>query len=326
MEMFSANVDLDTIDLSSNKLRQVTFLLKHLGKLQVLNLRNNLIHILDEISMSHLDSIYDIPRHNDSYPSLILMGNNLSCSTCDANTFIKWLLGTKILNITSQNLTCTNENGKQTTIEQSTLGLLKKVCYFTFHNAIICVSVAFISVIMAIASVKACKIWHRYEVIQRLRVGNNQYRHAALLVYHEDDTSFVKGSLVKGLKDKLRSVTNIENENLIKESEDVEPGHSFGTELGDVVNRSSVVIAVASSLFCEDHRYSRIIEEALEIGKPIILFLIDGSGIDRKNMTSVMKQLLRVKPRFVWKIETDGQRKMKTTWRNVCNTILDYIK
>ncbi|XP_053390792.1 toll-like receptor 7 [Mercenaria mercenaria] len=321
MKMFGTNVDLEIIDLSSNKLRQVTFSLKYLGKLQVLILRNNLIHILDETSISHLDSIY---RHNDSYLTLILMGNNLSCSICDAKTFIKWLLHTKIVNITSQNLTCTIGDGEQTAIELSTLDLLQNVCYFVFYNVIICLSVTFISVLTAFASVKACKQWYRDQAIKRLQDGHGKYEYAVLLVYHHDDNTFVEHYVVRQLEKEIKNITNIRTRNLITKSEEVKPSDTFIAALERVVHTATVVIAIMSRNFLEDPILKIFIEGVRDTGKPIICFLkTERPGLDREKLTPGMRQLLRTRPKFIWREENE-EYIMWSTWENICNTILDY--
>ncbi|XP_053378065.1 toll-like receptor 5 [Mercenaria mercenaria] len=323
MKMFGSNVDLEIIDLSSNKLRQVTFLLKHLENLQVLDLRNNFIHILDETSISLLDSIYHIPRHNGSYSAVYLKGNNMSCSTCDAKTFIKWLLDTNIVNITSQNLTCSNEDGKQITIEQSTLDLLQDLCYFELCNVVICLSVTVLSVLTAFGSVKACKKWHRGKVIKRLQDGHGKYKYAALLVYHHDDNTFVEDYVAGPLETEIKNVKNI-TRNLIAKSEDVCPGHNFISELNEVINTTPVVIAIVSRNVFDDAIFSVVIEGARDNGKPIIFFLkIEPSGLDREKLTPGVRQLLKIKPKFVWR-QKNEEYIMESTWQNICTTILDY--
>ncbi|XP_060554647.1 uncharacterized protein LOC132715632 [Ruditapes philippinarum] len=103
--LFTENRDLELIDFSHNELEQVTFTLKHLYKLKVLNLQYNRIKLLSSLSINNLNSIY-ITLGNTTW-TLDLGNNPISCSNCEAKQFIYWLTHTNSVSISTTNLACT---------------------------------------------------------------------------------------------------------------------------------------------------------------------------------------------------------------------------
>lgn len=133
-ELFEYAKSFEIIDLSNNKLQQVTFTLNYLDNLQVLNLQGNDIHILVSTSIAHLNSISQVNDNQRPKSTVILEDNPISCSGCKATHFLQFLLSTKLIDLDSQNLKCFAENGKQQTINNNAIKIVQNICNRNNHS------------------------------------------------------------------------------------------------------------------------------------------------------------------------------------------------
>ncbi|XP_060564377.1 toll-like receptor 4 [Ruditapes philippinarum] len=345
--MFSNNSALEFIDLSSNKLQQVTFSLEHLCKLKTLDLRNNLIHILNDLSIDRLNSIPDSSYHKKKNATVILASNSISCSTCNAKHFIQWILTTNYVNITSQNLKCLDNDGRKTEISEKTVQHLKHLCNLLLYIISSCSSaILFILIIVAFVYKLYKRRFlirqreHRYNVIERLRVGLHQYKYACYLVYSLEDSGneecdseqrymidsehfmnreFVENYFIAPLKRNLQHEIGAERQ-LVCCDEDSDGGRSdFDVFFNNLASSSSVVV-IASEKFFSNALYCWMLEQVIAQEKQIIFLIED--GIAHKLRKEETKRIFKNCKKFKWKIE-NGELILKTSWNEVCLAIFD---
>ncbi|XP_045188128.2 toll-like receptor 3 [Mercenaria mercenaria] len=120
--------NIEVIDLSNNRLNQVTFILNGLERLQILDLQNNRIKMLDKISINRLNFLWAGNKSNEFKAIIVLRSNPLSCSDCSTKSFIKWLTSQMSSALVKQNLTCTSENENKEIITEQTRSIVQKIC------------------------------------------------------------------------------------------------------------------------------------------------------------------------------------------------------
>ena len=99
-QTFLSNNLLENIDLSGNKLKQITFNISHLANLTSLNMRNNYIETLDLNSRNTLDKLYCIRKKqlstgNNASLLVDLRGNRFVCD-CRSINFLRWFVDSPI--------------------------------------------------------------------------------------------------------------------------------------------------------------------------------------------------------------------------------------
>ncbi|XP_045170933.2 toll-like receptor 1 [Mercenaria mercenaria] len=329
-DTFIQNYDLEKIDLSHNNLGQVTFTLQHLKKLKVLDLRNNRIKILNGISMNNLESMNTrVPKLGDIRTSVQLESNPISCSKCEAKTFISWLTSTKSVDIPTSNLRCITESGSTQNINYRTPELVQGIC--NKKTVIISIStsvglIAFIAVVTVTITYK-CKKWarnkaKRMKFLMNLHAGQGQYEFAAFLSHSSDDTDFVENYLLDKLNENLQLMTGIDRNLVCTGDAYLRPGFLILDEAARCIERASAFIVVVSDSYCTSAYCHNEIDLANRLNKPIIL-MIKGH-VDENLMMPTMKMLFKSNVRVLWTLE-NNEYILKTTWENVCASVLDLI-
>ncbi|CAC5392384.1 unnamed protein product [Mytilus coruscus] len=89
--IFKSQRKLEILDLSSNFLEKIDFQLSQLTNLSYLNLRNNLITLIDSHTIVEINVIADMSKNL----SINLLENRLVCP-CNSENFIKWICSTSV--------------------------------------------------------------------------------------------------------------------------------------------------------------------------------------------------------------------------------------
>ena len=111
-ETFLSNKALEKIDLSGNKLKQITFDLSHLTNLTNLNLRNNCIETLDFGSRKTLDKLHVYSsrkkQHStgNNFSLMVDLRNNRFVCDCRSMEFLKWFVDSPIFSSTKHLYHC----------------------------------------------------------------------------------------------------------------------------------------------------------------------------------------------------------------------------
>ncbi|XP_045184113.2 leucine-rich repeat-containing protein 15-like [Mercenaria mercenaria] len=136
---FLNNKLLTYLSLKGNILRQVTFETNHLERLQFLDLSDNLIHMLDELSMKRLNNL----MFSQANFRFRLEGKPVECS-CEGASFIKWIRKhSTYMSDRGTILNCTFE-GRVVDIDDKTVAKTHFMCVRT----LVYVSIAFTGVLV----------------------------------------------------------------------------------------------------------------------------------------------------------------------------------
>jgi Leucine-rich repeat (LRR) protein len=128
--MFQHNKGLIKIDLSFNQLEQLHFDLIDLHYLRVLDVSNNKIKVLDELSINNLNGV-PCAGSNISMVDhciVVMKSNPLLCSTCDCKLSIQWLVQSMESSLEQHALFCMSEDGALRKIDESVVKSIQRVC------------------------------------------------------------------------------------------------------------------------------------------------------------------------------------------------------
>ncbi|XP_060560331.1 toll-like receptor 4 [Ruditapes philippinarum] len=325
--LFTENRDLELIDFSHNELEQVTFTLKHLYKLKVLNLQYNRIKILSSLSINNLNSIFNT-LGNTTW-TLDLGDNPISCSNCEAKQFIYWLTHTNSVSISTANLACTTLKNTRRKIDTRTLDDVNNICKRTIMIISTTVSVGFTFIIVLIVIMviykrrkRANKRIKRGELVNRLQEGQGQNEFVAFLSYSSEDKDFVDNFLIDDFNETLQHMTGIDRNLICTGDLYLRPGFRILDEISLCIERASAFIVVVSDSYNSSPYCHNELDIAYRLQKPIVLF-IKGT-VDESLMTPVMKSLFNSNVRVLWTFKNQDYT-MMTSWQNVCSSLLDLI-
>ncbi|XP_053400757.1 toll-like receptor Tollo [Mercenaria mercenaria] len=326
---FEGNMHLEVIDLSSNWLKHVTFNLGTLKHLRELNLCNNNIVRLGQDSLNNLNNLLNFVNGTQEI-EITLLFNPISCAECGDRNSIDWILGAIKSNLTNTDLQCQQENGTKEEINKATLEKLQTLCRRKVHIKVSAITVGIVLLVIISLSViiyKRRKIMkhrkNKAEVLSRLRDGENAYEFVAFLGYSSDDENFVNTYVINQMNETLQQIIGI-NRNLICTGDKYfRPGRMVHDEIATCLERSCVMVVLISDLYCSSVYCRSEFDQAHIYGKPIVLMV--RGHVDEDMMSPAMKQLYRKNARVLWS-EENGEYVLKTTWENVCSSILDLIK
>lgn len=328
--IFKYNEDLVEIDLSDNKLQQVSFTLNQASELQRLLLNNNNIKILDSLSLQNLESI---PTNSLNYifpgtQQMSLYGNPLSCSVCRAKPFLQWLLSTHFVNASNQ-LSCKTEEEIMVKITETTLQDVEDICQ---RKLIIITSSILAGIFVLLLVVVTVFVLRRRRVkmkmknfnnaINLLRKGKGKYEFAVFLSYSSDDENFVTRYVLDQLQENLSKATNIRRKLICVGDFNLRPGFMVLDETIRCMNSCTLVVSVLSDNFCQSNYCNTELQQAYQLRKPVVL--IFKGKVDETVMTPMMKLLFQENVRVLF-TEIDGEYVLKNTWDNVCKSLLEVI-
>ncbi|XP_053372776.1 toll-like receptor 4 [Mercenaria mercenaria] len=330
MKMFENNKETEVVNLSNNKLEQVHFILTGLKKLRIVNLQGNQIHTLDQISTDILNGILDGKSTGEPRVTVILKSNPFSCSKCETKRFLSWLISANLVDVSSQTLKCSNEKGLVEKFTEETLDEIDEICErktiiisTTVSAGVIVLMLAVAFLIFYLQRKHKSKVQKRASIIDLLRKGEGSYEFVVFLSFSNDDEDFVNTYILNPLNENLQLMTGIDRELVCTGDRHFRPGFYVHNEAYRGLDTTSVMVVVASGNFCRSSYCQNELDQAYVKKKPIILMFIE--HIDREDMIPTMKELYQRNVRVLWTVE-NGEYKMKTTWNNVCTSILDLIQ
>ncbi|KAH3773547.1 hypothetical protein DPMN_174909 [Dreissena polymorpha] len=316
------------ISLSGNSISQITFNIKSMGEIEILDLSHNSITSLNQKSRDYISS-----NMSPNF-SVLLDGNPLSCAVCEDYEFIQWLLldSTPVHNI--QNLTCRNQTLENEQITDMTLNKLKKMCDEPLErrNLIIVSIVApvvslTVVVIVAVTISRCVKQMNNMRKIKKaeglLQRGTDAYEFAAFLAFCSNDEHFVYHHVKPNLEEALKSRLSTQRELVCIGDNHFNFGKAILDESVRCIRRSSLVICLLSDAFFMSDYCLTEFQQAHHMDKRIIFFV--KGQIDESMLTPGMEVLYRNQARVLWSEDDNREYIMKTTWDKVSDSIVELI-
>ncbi|XP_060552880.1 toll-like receptor 6 isoform X1 [Ruditapes philippinarum] len=319
--IFSHNTNLIILDLSYNKLTSISFKLKHLIKLQFLNLRNNDIYYIDGVELNTLKAfVTDFSKHRKIY-----LGNNPFICNCKSISFIKWLL-VYMTNTFNQSLTCSLNDNDVVVIYEA---VIKETEFSCIRSKIIIASVSTVASIIIFVSIgigfmyykkrKQKRKRQRNNFIEDFKLGNILEKYLCFVSYSSDDNEADVMHVCNLLKESLQELTQTNKEVLCVGNKQFNLGFPIVDEIIRCIKESCVGIFFVTTNSCQSQWCEMELREFYELHKPIILIFKEEIDIGTMSpiMLNVFRQYTRAKINII-----DGQIQMTPNLDQLSNSIL----
>ena len=223
VNVFEFNTELKQIDLSLNKMMQITFEISHLYKLELLDLTRNAIEYLDDFSRQQIDIVYKNKqeKHNttDGNSFIVDLRENAFSCKCHSMDFIKWFVHSPVFNGTKYLYYCTLD-GKRTPMDKNAIVAAqydcdkakRKVRRMLLMVLLPCVSTGIVATlaIVAFKRYKRRKLYHRLrENIDLIHDDHLEYRFPVFLSYASEDSEFVEPNILQPLQVSLNAFLRV---------------------------------------------------------------------------------------------------------------------
>lgn len=254
-EIFNQQPYLKFIDLSFNFLTNVHFDLSSVTQLQILNLTNNSITFLDDLSMLNIEKAL-----MKSSNAKIDLSNNLIQCTCNRLRFLKWMLRNQKHLINFSQYMCITVNGSKVVSYsfEEKINHLHADCTRFFNMVIIGImSFAIFSFIGVLLTVivyrkrqKLRYIYYRAKFTFTSKLNFNkdlgEYHYDAFVSYSENDRNFVINDCIQ----------NLEKDGHLKlclHERDFTPGEDIADNIINAIQNSRKTICVITRAFLESY-------------------------------------------------------------------------
>lgn len=340
-DFFDNNAKLEVINLAENRLTQIHFKLSHLLNLRVLNLAMNSIKLLDQASMNYLVALFETVKSdinnstnigttldsnlNHDEMKVILKLNPFACDTCKSSDSIHWLLKADLVHGVNENITCTSETGELIHVNKDAATNVQQICDRKIRNTVLTACFVTFSLIFISAAFtihirrkRLLQQRKRIEVINELR--NDDRRFVVFLSYNSDDELFVRDNVVEPLNEGLQRIIGTDRNLVCRGDEEYRIGRFVYKEALRCIGLSSIFLGVISNNYCNSQYCEEEFDRAIQMSKPVLLMMKE--DVDIELMAPAMNVLFRNKVRILWE-NNNGEYRLKTTWENVCESILD---
>lgn len=329
--MFTSNIHLEVLDLSKNRINQVTFDLSNNIKLKLLDLRENSIKLLNSESIISLnDWLTNDLLNSTSVVMTDLRGNTMTCSTCESLQFLQWILKSKkSINMVNETKCINADNQSVTMVDSSTLSDIETICNRPKIVIGTCISSALLIMII-IMSVFARRHYrrqkqYRLEMENRIRLikdGAKEHEFVVFLSYSSNDDDFVHKYVLQPLNDHLQRTIGEDRELVCEGDRYFQLGRPLYDQISCLLKRASVVVAVLSDNFCNSVHCRNEFDQAFMLEKPVILMVKGHVNVDL--MTPLIRDIYDKRTRIHWH-EEDGEYVLQTSWDNICTSVLDLV-
>lgn len=304
--------------MSSNKLQKINLHVTHLDHLDVLDLENNAIIVLDSASISVIDKFL-----NGSFVNLI--SNPLDCSHCADLDFVSWLA--KSDKLQREGLTCLGS--KTVLFVDDALVAVRMICDEEIKLRLsISIPVALLALVNIIIFIFYCirrqsqKRCRQREIREIKKIIRKREMFAVFLTYCSEDDDFIKQYVVDNFNQNLKLVIGTDRDLVCEGDRYFRLGKPIMDEISELLDRSGVLVAVLSNKYCQSIFCRNEFQQAIYKENPILLMLKE--TVDPKNMSPSMRDMFEKKTRVLWEYE-NGEYKLKTTWLNVCQSVVEMI-
>ncbi|XP_053378989.1 toll-like receptor 7 [Mercenaria mercenaria] len=331
-DIFKYNSQMEIIDLSNNLLTQVSFDVERLKKVKTVNLAGNIIKILNDASMARLSNLLNTNnRTNNSTMErlLILNGNPISCSSCDSLSSIKWLVHSESVVKGFSALECLDENAGKVGIDENVIDNVQIICnrpkVIIMSCVAVAITIAIVIILVLVMRYRRRRRQYKLEMEDRvalIRQGAESHQFVVFLSYSSKDDDFVYKYVYDPLNEHLRNMVG-ENRDLVCEGDrDFQLGRPIHDQISLLLKKSSVVVVLLTDNYSLSVHCRNEFDQAFMLEKPIILMIKD--HVDTALMTPLIQDLYEKRTRILWMWE-NGQYILKTSWENLCTSIVELV-
>ena len=220
--VFKFNNELKAMDLSHNRLTQITFGISHLHKLEILDFRNNAVEYLNIWSRQQVDLLYKHQREgrnttNDGTTFILDLTDNMFSCKCHSLDFIKWFIVSPVFEGYRDTYSC-EIDGEYLPMDKRAVEASQYDCNKATRKVIRLLLIILVPCVatglLLVVSVILFKRYKRRKLLQRVKnqiylIQENQadYTFPVFLSYASEDSKFVETNVYRPLQ--VRSYCNI---------------------------------------------------------------------------------------------------------------------
>jgi len=316
---FWNNTELIIIDLSNNRLGSIRFDVSRMKHLEVLNLSSNRIMILDDSTVSVLRSlqIVDVDLSNNPL--------TCECNTLDTD-FFNWL-STQRQKQLMKNVYCINDNTKYQLFTSNHVRDLRHTCdiqrltpIFASVPPVIVFLISAATALFVIRRRRRLKQLAFDQIIIKIRKNELPYEFLTFLCFASDDKELVDTNVYQNMNTTFSEIIGVDNNFVCKGDLSYRPGFHIMDETARCIDKCAVVVAAVSNKSCQRHWCEKEIMHGYNIGKPIVLILLE--KIDKTLMPPIVARSFNT---FVHAalITDNNEVRLEPSWANLCKSIIE---
>ena len=294
--------NLETLDISNNGLKQVSFRVSSLFSLSCLNLTENKLYQLTDELTSELEKLFV----NTSHTLIVDLQHNFLICDCASLSFIKWISKTGINLINKDKFLYTYQGHQEITLVAVDIDKLTRDCYLIY---IVTSTVGGIALLIIATIILVYKYRWKIKTLLLKIVNynrnrdNNVYQYDAFVVYSDEDRQWVHNVL-------LYELETVRGMKVCVHFRDFIPGEVIDKNIVDAIDNSRKTLLILTKHFlvsewCEYEMQSarnQLQAEGKDVVVPILLAeLPDGY------FNPSVKNLIREKTYLQWETSIAGQ-------------------
>ncbi|XP_076095713.1 toll-like receptor 4 [Mytilus galloprovincialis] len=311
------------IDLSNNKVQDITFDLSCLLALEFLNLSNNRIKYFNESVMRTINTIVI-----NKQLTIDLSKNVFEC-TCKTIPFLRWMIESNVLFVDLHKYSCTLEDGSiinMNPFEYKVLQL-EKTCK-SYLGLIIGVSLALLVVMMTVITSLVYRYRWKIRYMYYMTKGkysyqkispddDDEYTYDAFISYSDGDRSFV-------FKDCIEKLEKEENLRLCIHQRNFMPGQDITVNITNCIHTSRTTVCLITRKFLESYycmfEFNMARMESIYSRK---IFLVFYEQLEPKELPLVMLELVQKESYIEYPNDEQGN---VVFWEKITETLRTNVR
>jgi len=316
---FWNNAELIIIDLSNNRLESIGFDVSRMKHIEVLNVSNNRIMILDDSTVIFLRSLHIVDVDISNNPL------TCECNTLDTD-FFNWL-STQRQNQLMKNVYCINDKTKYQPFTSNHARDLRHTCdiqrltpIFASVPSVIILLISAATALSVIRRRRRLKQLALDQIIIKIRKNELPYEFLTFLCFASDDKDLVDTNVYQNMNTAFSEIIGVDKDFVCKGDISYRPGFHIMDETARCIDKCAVVVAAVSNKSCQRHWCEKEIMHGYNIGKPIVLILLE--KIDKTLMSPTVARSFNT---FVHAalITDNNEVRLEPCWANLCKSIIE---
>ncbi|XP_052807528.1 uncharacterized protein LOC128236597 [Mya arenaria] len=255
-DIFKHHVQLNQLDLSGNKITELSISICPLKYLTSLNISNNLLEVNDADLQKGITNYMEYCRNSsEKGPVFDITNNKIVCSSCEHKSTVEWLIYRKSYFYRWPELRCIGQSSRLLMINEDIVRSLNDACLRQTRIALAtAIPFAFMLSLIGILYV----LYKRRKASMRLQTRENRIaklqadddRFAVFLSYNSEDYNFVHEHVFMPLNLHLQTIVNTDRPLVCTGDQNFRLGLYIHEETIRLIQQSYVVVLMVTDSFC----------------------------------------------------------------------------
>ncbi|XP_052807615.1 uncharacterized protein LOC128236647 [Mya arenaria] len=259
-------------------------------------------------------------------PVFDILSNKIICYACEHKSTVEWLFYRKSYFYRLSELRWVGQSGRLLKINEHLVNSLNDAC---LRPTRITLATILPFVLLLFLTATVCVVCKRRKALARLQTRENRIaelqvyndRFAVFLGYNSEDYNFVHDNVDTALNLHLQTIVDTDRCLVCTGDNNFRLGRNKHEDTIRLIQQSYVVVLVVTDSFCTSNFCCKnMLSYVFNEKKPVIVML--NGRVNENTMPTILRDCFNKNTRIVWS-EVDGQYILKTTWTNVCNSILE---